>query len=69
MPPIGKFLIIAGIALIVAGLAFTLLGRMGIGRLPGDFVFRRGNVTFFFPLMTSVLLSILLTLAFWLFRR
>ncbi len=69
MPPIGRFLIIAGIVLVIAGLLFTVLGRAGIGRLPGDFVFRRGNVTCFFPVMTSILLSILLTFLFWVFRR
>ena len=69
MPPIGRFLIIAGVALIVLGLAFTFLGRLGFGRLPGDILFRRGNVTFYFPLMTSILLSVVLTLIFWFFRR
>lgn len=66
---IGRLLIIGGIALIVVGIAITALGRLGMGRLPGDFVLRRGNATFYFPLMTSILLSIALTLLFWLFRR
>ncbi|MGE5189697.1 MAG: DUF2905 domain-containing protein, partial [Gemmatimonadota bacterium] len=39
------------------------------GRLPGDFTFRRGNVTFYFPLATSLLVSVILSLLFWLFRR
>ena len=69
MTPLARILIVAGVVLIVTGLAFALLGRLGIGRLPGDIVFRRGNFTFYLPLMTSILLSILLTLAFWLFRR
>lgn len=66
---IGRLLIIGGIALIVVGIVITALGRLGMGRLPGDFVLRRGNATFYFPLMTSILLSIALTLLFWLFRR
>ena len=69
MPPIGRFLIVAGVVLIVAGVGFTLLAKLGVGRLPGDFMFRRGNTTIYFPLMTSILLSLLLTAIFWLFRR
>ena len=69
MRDIGRILIVTGIVLVVAGIAFTALPRMGIGRLPGDFVFRRGNFTLYVPLMTSILLSIALTVIFWLFRR
>ncbi len=69
MRDLGRILIIAGIVLLVAGIAFTALPRLGLGRLPGDFAFRRGNFTFYFPLMTSILLSIALTVIFWLFRR
>jgi len=42
---------------------------IGLGRLPGDLIYRRGNFTFYFPLMTSILLSIALSLLLWLFRR
>jgi hypothetical protein len=66
---IGRFLIIAGIVLVIAGLVFTLLGRLGVGRLPGDFLFRRDGVTIYFPLMTSIIVSLILTLIFWFFRR
>lgn len=69
MPPIARLLIILGIVLVSAGLVFTVLGRLGISRLPGDLVFRRGNFTFYFPLMTSILLSIILTAILWFFRR
>jgi len=62
-------LIVIGGVLLLAGIALTALGGLGLGRLPGDFVFRRGNVTFFFPLATSILLSIALSLLLWLFRR
>lgn len=69
MGEIGRVLLLIGIALVAAGLLFLLASRLGITRLPGDFVIRRGNVSCFFPLATSLLLSILLTLIFWLFRR
>lgn len=64
MKDLGKLLIIAGLVIAAAG-AITA----GLGRLPGDLVVRRGNFTFFFPLMTSIILSIVLTLVFWFFRR
>lgn len=70
MAPIGKILIVTG--LVIAGLGVLLLvgGKFGwIGRLPGDFTFRRGNATFYFPLATSLIVSAVLSLLFWLFRR
>jgi hypothetical protein len=69
MRDIGRILIICGIVFIVLGLALTATSRLGIGRLPGDFIYRRGNFTLYFPLITSILLSLALTLIFWLFRR
>lgn len=69
MKDIGRLLIIAGVAIAILGLIFTVAGRAGLGRLPGDFVYRRGNFSFYFPLMTSILLSVILTLILWLFRR
>ena len=65
MKDLGKLLIIAGLVIAAVGVALTA----GLGRLPGDIVYRRGNFTFVFPLMTSIILSIVLTLVFWLFRR
>jgi hypothetical protein len=61
-------MVIGGV-LLLAGIALTAFGGLGLGRLPGDFVYRRGNFTFFFPLATSILLSIVLSLLLWLFRR
>jgi hypothetical protein len=58
----GRTLIIIGLLIAAAGLLMTL--GLPIGRLPGDFTFRRGNVSFYFPLTTSILVSILLTLLF-----
>jgi hypothetical protein len=69
MRDLGRLLIVAGVLMVVVGVALTAAGRLGIGRLPGDFVYRRGTFTLYFPLMTSILLSILLSLIFWLFRR
>ena len=66
---LGRVLMVIGGVLLLAGIALTAFGGLGLGRLPGDFVYRRGNVTFFFPLATSILLSIVLSLLLWLFRR
>jgi len=66
---LGRLLILLGAVTLLAGLALTFFGRIGLGRLPGDLVYRRGNFTFYFPLMTSILLSIALSLLLWLFRR
>jgi hypothetical protein len=66
---IRRILIVAGIVLLAAGLAWPYLTRLGLGRLPGDIVIERDNFRFYFPLATSILASIVLTLLFWLFRR
>ena len=63
----GKLLVVAGV--IIAGLGLLMMSGVPIGRLPGDFTVRRGNFSFYFPLTTSIILSILLTLLFALFRR
>ncbi|MEC5422061.1 DUF2905 domain-containing protein [Virgibacillus sp. C22-A2] len=60
----GKLFIIAGIVLLIIGLLWTF-----IGRLPGDFSFRKGNVSFHFPIMTSIVVSIILTLVFFIMGR
>jgi hypothetical protein len=66
----GRLLIILGLVLFVAGVLITLGGRFfGLGRLPGDIVVRRNNFTFYFPVVTSILLSVILTLVMWLFNR
>ena len=63
----GRVLIILGVVLVVAGLLVNM--GLPIGRLPGDFSVRRGNVSFYFPLTTSIIASILLTLLFMFFGR
>ena len=63
-------LIVIGILFVIAGLVVTIGGRFfGLGRLPGDIVVRRPNFTFYFPVATSILLSVLLTLIMWLVNR
>ena len=59
---VGRLLIGAAIVLIVLGGLFLLLGRLGIDRMPGDLVFRRGNATFYFPIGLMILLSVVGTI-------
>jgi uncharacterized membrane-anchored protein YitT (DUF2179 family) len=68
---IGKLLIVFGVILVILGATFMLAGRLPwLGRLPGDIYIQRRNVTFFFPLTTSILLSLVLSLLLsLLFRR
>ena len=67
---IGRFLIITGIIVVVVGGILLLSGRVPwLGKLPGDIMIQRKNFTFFFPLATSILLSIVITFIFWLFGR
>ncbi|MGE5646551.1 MAG: DUF2905 domain-containing protein [Acidobacteriota bacterium] len=68
---LGRILILAGAILILAGLLVTLGGRLPfrIGRLPGDVVIRGRNSVFYFPVVTCLILSVLLTLVMWLFNR
>jgi hypothetical protein len=67
---LGRVLVVLGGVLLVLGLLLSFAGRIPwLGRLPGDIVYRRGGFTFYFPLTTSILLSILATLLVYLFRR
>ncbi len=67
---LGKILIICGICLTVLGLILVLGDKIPwIGRLPGDIYIKRDKFTFYFPLMTSIIISLLLTLLFYLFRK
>ncbi len=70
MHELGKMLLIFGIFMAVVGLFLMFAPKIPlIGRLPGDIVIRRGNFTFYFPLATSIILSVLLTILFSIFRR
>jgi Protein of unknown function (DUF2905) len=64
-----RWLITLGIVLLVAGLLWPLLQKFGLGRLPGDIVIERGNFRFYLPLGTSLLISLVLSLLFWLLNR
>jgi len=68
--PLGKMLILLGIFIILIGV-FLLIGDRipWLGRLPGDIIIKRKNFTLYFPLVTSILISIILTLLFTLFRK
>jgi hypothetical protein len=63
----GRTLIILG--LVIAGIGLVVTLGLPLGRLPGDITIRRGNVTFYFPLASSILVSIVLTILFMLFSR
>jgi hypothetical protein len=63
----GRTLVLIG--LVVAGVGVLMMLGLPLGRLPGDMAVKRGNFSFYFPLTTSILLSILLTVLFGLFRR
>jgi len=70
MNPIGKMLIMAGLALIVIGGLFALAGKIPwFGRLPGDICIQKRGFTFYFPIATSILISAVLTLALLVLRR
>jgi len=64
-----RILIALGLLLVLAGLAWPWLSRLPLGRLPGDIVVDRPGFRFFFPLSTMIVLSIVLSLILWLFRR
>ena len=70
MAGFGKILLIAGLAVAGIGLLLILTDKVGwIGKLPGDITVRRENFTFHFPIVTCILVSIVLSLLFWLFRK
>jgi hypothetical protein len=64
-----KWLITAGIVLVALGLAWPLLSKLGLGSLPGDIRIERKGFTFYFPITTGILVSLVITLILWIFRR
>jgi hypothetical protein len=64
---VGKTIVLLGLA--ITGLGLLMVWGVPLGRLPGDFSVRRGNVSFYFPLTTSIVVSVVLTLLFAVFRR
>ena len=72
LPGIGRILITIGVVFIGLGILLLYSDRLSflrIGRLPGDVIYRRGNFTVYFPLVTSIVISVVLTLVFWLINR
>jgi len=66
---VARWLIIAGVVLIVLGLAWPLLSKLGLGRLSGDIRVERDGFTFYFPLTTGLIVSAVLSLILWFFRK
>ena len=72
LPNLGKLLVMAGLVLLVVGGLLMFSDRLSflrIGRLPGDVIYRRGNFTFYFPIVTSIVISLILTLLLFVFGR
>ena len=70
MPALGKMLVIVGILLVLVSLSFMFANKIPyIGRLPGDIYVKREKFSFYFPLTTSIIISIILTIIFTLFRK
>jgi hypothetical protein len=64
-----RFLIVLGLAILLMGLLWPYLSKLGLGRLPGDIVIERENVTLYVPLATCLLLSLVVSLIFWVANR
>jgi hypothetical protein len=64
-----RWLIVLGVALLAAGLLWPWLAKLGLGRLPGDLRYERDGFTFYFPLTTGILVSVVLSLLLWLLRK
>jgi hypothetical protein len=64
-----RFLIVLGLVILVVGLLWPYLSKLGLGRLPGDIVIERENTTYYFPLVTCLLLSVVLSLILWVANR
>ncbi|MGA2107059.1 MAG: DUF2905 domain-containing protein [Syntrophorhabdales bacterium] len=70
MAALGRMLIVLGIIILAVGLILLFVPRIPhIGRLPGDIYVKKDSFTFYFPLTTCVIISLILTLIFWIFRR
>ncbi len=67
--PFGKSLIGIGILLIIVGVIMLVGGKLGIGKLPGDIYVQRGNFSFYFPLATCIIISIILSILFSIFKK
>ena len=66
---IQKFLIIIGITLLIIGIFWPFITKIGLGKLPGDIIIRKGNFSFYFPVTTCILISLIITLILWFFYK
>ncbi len=68
---IGKFLIFTGLFLVLAGFIVIALNRIGInpGKLPGDIIYKKGHTTVYFPIVTCIVISVILSILFWIFKK
>ena len=64
-----KWLITVGLILVAAGLLWPLMSKLGLGRVPGDIVVRRDGFSLYFPLMTCLVISVVVSIVIWIFRR
>jgi hypothetical protein len=64
-----RILVTLGVILVIVGIAWPWLVKLGLGRLPGDIVIERENFRFYFPLTTMIIISLVLSLLVWLFRK
>lgn len=64
-----RFFIILGILFVVIGLMWPLIQKLGLGKLPGDIVYESDRVKFYFPIVTTIIISLLLSLLFWMFKK
>ena len=64
-----RFLIVAGVVIVLVGVAWPWIARLGLGRLPGDINIERDGWSFHFPLVTSIVVSIVVSVLFWIFRK
>jgi uncharacterized protein HemY len=64
-----RFLVGLGLVILLAGITWPLLARIGLGRLPGDIMIQRGGTSFYFPVVTCIVVSIVLSALMWLFNR
>ncbi len=71
MPNIGKIMVYAGLTIALAGIVVLILNRFGIhlGRLPGDIVYKKGSTSVYFPVVTCIVISVILSFLFWLFKK
>lgn len=64
-----RTLIIIGLIIVAIGVLWPLIQKLGLGRLPGDIAVEKENMRFYFPVMTSIIISVVISLLFWLFRK